>query len=96
MATSDDSKRRVVPLTQQIARAIVHQVTTPAADSLVPIHPYQYTGHAKDKDNYEIVSSIASVPVTVERPAFEGKKGLKQPSKSDNYRPNQPSHDTVS
>lgn len=93
MATTDYSKYKVAPIEQDIARAIAHQVATPGADSLVPIHNRQ-DGHLKDNDDYEIVSSIPSVPVTMKRPAFKGKKGLKQPSKLDNYRPNQASHDT--
>ena len=76
MVGSDDIARVVDDLGCAIDKVSVPAV--PGGDTLIPKQQNGTTNGIKDDDDYEIVSEISSVPVTMKRPAFRPKGGLKE------------------
>ena len=73
---SDDTARVVDDLGRAIDK--VSAPEAPGGDTLISKQQNGTTNGVKDDDDYEIVSEIPSVPVTMERPAFRPKGGLKE------------------
>lgn len=64
---------------KDMAGEAIAKVSAPGTDEIVPT---QKNGSVNKDDDYEIVSSIPSVPVTMERPAYKPKGGLKDAGRS--------------
>lgn len=92
MPSTDDIKVKVAPAAKEDApalidklatpgadtSALIDKMTAPGADSIVPTHQNGSADPKKHDPDYEIVSEIPSVAVTMERPAYKPRGGLKE------------------
>ena len=78
MPSTDDIKVKVAPAAKEDASAIVDEMTAPGADTMIPTPQNGLTDPEKHDVDYEIVSEIPSVAVTMERPAYKPRGGLKE------------------
>ena len=92
MPSTDDIKIKVAPAAKEDAPELIEKMTTPGADAsalidkttapgadtIVPTHQNGSADPRKHDLDYEIVSEIPSVAVTMERPAYKPRGGLKE------------------